>query len=511
MNTLTIIEIVVGVLVLLIVFLLLAYVKTSPNQALVISGWPQRKPKFLVGTGGIRIPGLQKVDRLYLGQLSVDIKAASIPTQDFINVNVDAVAKVRISPDMIAVAAANFLGKTPQQISSEIQDSLEGNMREIVGTQTLKGLNNDRDGFSNQIQEKAAEDMKKLGIEILTCNIQTITDEKGLIQDLGADNTYMIKKNASINKANAERDIAIAQARAEKEANDARVEAQTQIAERNTELSVRQAELKSKADTEKAIADAAYRIQEQEQLKVVNVKTVDAEAARQIRLNEQQKEINVRAVEAEVEKAKQEQLLREQEIAIQEKMLEAQVNKQAEAEKFKKETDAAAELEQRKRKAEAEAYEAEQKAKAVKAQAEAELFSAQQEAAGIKAKAEAEAAGIAMKGKAEAEAIKAKGEAEAAAMDKKAEAYKKYNGAAMAEMMINVLPEMAAKVAAPLASINDVHVYGTTGSEAAGISGNVPVIMQQTMETLKAATGVDLKGIMENNSNIVTASAELKK
>lgn len=489
-----------GVIVFLIALFAMSYVKTSPNVALVISGWPRKTPKFLIGTGGIKIPGLQKTDRLYLGQLSVDIKAQSIPTKDFINVNVDAVAKVRIDPKLIVEAAANFLGKTPQQIASEIQDSLEGNMREIVGTQELKALNIDRDGFSNQIQEKAAEDMKKLGIEILTCNIQTITDEKGLIQDLGADNTYLIKKNASINKANAERDIAIAQAKAQKEANDARVASETQIAEKNTELAVKQAELKRKADNEKAVADAAYKIQEQEQLKEINVKTVDALAAKEIRAQERQKEINAAAVEAEVEKAKKEQELREQEIAIQQKTLEAQVNKQAEADKYKKETDAAAELEQRKRKAEAEAYEAEQKARAIKAKAEADLFAAQQEAAGIKAKGEAEAA-----------AIKAKGEAEAAAMDKKAEAYKKYNGAAMAEMMINILPEMAERVAKPLSSINDVHVYGTTGSEASGISGNVPVIMQQTMETMKAATGVDLGKIMQENSNVIAASANLKK
>ncbi len=480
---------------LLIILFLISYVKTSPNVAYVISGWPRKNPKFLIGSGGIKLPGLQKKDALYLGQLSVDIKAQSIPTKDFINVNVDAVAKVRINPGMLTVAAANFLNKTPQQIAMELKDSLEGNMREIVGTQELKNLNLDRDGFSNQIQEKAATDMKKLGIEILTCNIQSITDEKGLIQDLGADNTYMIKKNASINKANAERDIAKAEAQAKQEANDARVESETKIAEKNTALAIKQAELKRQADTQKAVADAAYKIQEQEQLKEVNVKTVEAEAAKSLREQELQKEINSAEVTAQVEKAKREQELKEQEVAIKEKTLQAEVAKQAEAEKFKKETDAAAELEMRKRKAEAEAYEAEQRAKAVRAKAEAELYAAQQEAAGIKAKGEAEAA-----------AIKAKGEAEAAAMDKKAEAYKKYNGAAMAEMAIKVLPEVAAKVAAPLGSIDNVTIFGTNGSEASGVSGNVPVVMAQAMQTIEAATGVDLGKIMKDNSSVIAAS-----
>ena len=494
------IVIIVAVVVLLFL-LVISYVKTSPNQALVISGWPRKRPKFLVGTGGLRLPGLQKVDRLYLGQLSVDIKTDSpVPTSDFINVDVDAVAKVRIDPNNIATAAANFLGKSREQIAAEIRDSLQGNMREIIGTQDLRSLNVDRDGFSNQIQEKAAPDMAKLGIEILSCNIQSITDGEGLIHALGADNTCKITKDASINKANAERDVAIARAEASKQANDARVAAETEIAIKNTELAIKQADLKKQADTQTAIADAAYEIQRQEQAREINVKTVEAEAAKSIKQQERQREINRLTVEAEVERAKQEQLLREQEIAIQQKLLEAQVNKQADAAKYQKEVDAAAELEQRKRQAEAERYEAEQKAAAVKAQAEAALFAKQQEAAGIKAVGEAEAA-----------AIKAKGEAEAIAMDKKVEAYKKYNGAAIAEMMVKILPDVAAKVAEPLTTINDVHVYGTSGSEASGISGNVPVVMRQTMEVIKEATGVDMAKIMESNTQIIAGEAKIKK
>ena len=488
------------VVVLLFVLIALSYVKTSPNQALVISGWPKKKPKFLIGTGGLRIPGLQKIDKLYLGQLSVDIKTdTSVPTSDFINVDVDAVAKVRIDPNHIDIAAANFLGKSREDIAREIRDSLQGNMREIIGTQDLRSLNNDRDGFSNQIQEKAAPDMAKLGIEILSCNIQSITDKEGLIHALGADNTCKITKDASINKANAERDVAIAKAQAEKEANDARVASQTQIAEKNTELAVRQAELKRQADTQKAIADAAYEIQKQEQAKDINVKTVEAETAREIRAQEQQRQINKLTVEAQVERAKQEQLLREQEIAIQEKTLQAQINKKADAEKHQKEVDAAAVLEQRKREAEAKRYEAEQEAAAVKAKAEADLFAQQQKAAGIEAV-----------GKAEAAAIKAKGEAEAAAMDKKAEAFKKYGPAALAEMAFNKLPEVAREVAQPISSIKDVHVYGTTGCEASGVAGNVPVLMKQTMDVMQEATGVDLRQIMQDNSKVVAAGAEVK-
>jgi flotillin len=487
------------VLGLAMLFFAVCYVKVGPNKALVVSGWPLKKPRYLTGTGGFRIPGLHRVDTLYLGQLSVDIKTGTpVPTSDFINVDVDAVAKVSIDRDCIDIAAANFLNKSREEIAEEIRDSLQGNMREIIGTQDLRSLNTDRDGFSNQIQAKAAPDMTELGIKIISCNIQTIKDNDGLIYALGADNTCRITKDASINKANAERDVAIAKALAQKEANDARVEAETQIAEKNTELSIKQSELKSKADKQKAIADAAYEIQKQEQAKDINVKTVEASTAKEIRIQEQQLLINRKAVEAEVEKAKQQQQLKEQEIAIQEKTLAAKVNKQADAEKYQKEQAAAAELEQRKRKAEAEAYEAEQQARAIKAKAEADLFAQQQKAAGIEAV-----------GKAEAAAIKAKGEAEAAAMDKKAEAFKKYGPAALAEMMVHVLPEVAEKVASPLSQIGDVRVYGTTGNEVSGLSGNVPVLMKQTMDVVKEATGVDLSRIMQDNSTVATASVDL--
>ena len=284
-------SILIGIAVaLLLLLIVVSYVNTSPNQSLVISGWPRKKPKYLIGTGGLRIPGLQKVDKLYLGQLSVDIKTdSSVPTSDFINVDVDAVAKERNAPELIIGAAANFLGKNREEIAKEIRDSLQGNMREIIGTQDLRSLNVDRDGFSNQIQEKAAPDMAKLGIEILSCNIQSITDNEGLIHALGADNTCKITKEASINKANAERDVAIARAIAAKESNDARVESETEIAIRNTELAVKQADLKKQADTQAAIADAAYEIQKQEQAKEINVKTVEAEAAKSIRQQERQK------------------------------------------------------------------------------------------------------------------------------------------------------------------------------------------------------------------------------
>ena len=481
---------IIALIIVVLLVIVAGYVKAPPDRAYIISGL-RKTPRILVGRAGIKIPFFERVDKLYLGQMTVDIKTEqSVPTNDFINVNVDAVAKVRIGTDAssIQLAAKNFLNKNPDQITMDLQDSLQGNMREIIGTLSLKTINTDRDSFSDQVMEKASKDMNKLGIEILSCNIQNVTDENGLINDLGMDNTAKIKKDAAIAKAQADRDVAIAQAEADKAANDARVTAQTEIAEKNNALAIKQAELKQQADTANAVADAAYSIQQQEQQK-----TIEAAAE-----------------------------LKQKEVVVKQQELAAQIEKQADAEKYQAEKKAEAELIQRQKKAEAAKYEQEREADAKKAQAEAQKFAAEQEAAGIKAKYDAEAAGIAAKGKAEAEAIKAKGLAEAEAMEKKAEAYRKYNGAAMAEMMIKVMPEIAAEIAKPLAAIDKINIYETgDGSEggAAKISGNMPVVLKQVFDTMSEATGVDLAEIMKANTydakvnknvNITGANVDVK-
>lgn len=496
------IGLIVAVILLLVVFLAVCYVKAPPKDAFIISGL-SRKPRTLIGKGGFRIPGLERVDKVFLGQTSVDIKTSvPVPTNDFISVMVDAVAKIGVigTPEGIQLAAKNFLNKTGEQIAAEVKDSLEGNMREIIGTQDLKSLNIDRDGFSDQIQQKAAKDMAKLGLEVISCNIQNITDNEGLIKNLGADNTFKIRKEAAITKAQAERDIQIAESEASKQANDARVKNETDIAIKNNELAVKKADLKVIEDTQKAKADAAYEIQKQEQQKTVNEKTVDAEATKQLLTQERQKQINAASVEAETEKARKQQELTAEQVKIQQNKLEAEIQKLADADKYQKEIDAAAELEQRKRKAEAEAYEAEQKAKAVKAAAEAEQYRMQQEAEGKKKLADAAAYEIEQKGLAEAAAIEKKGLAEAEAMRKKAEAFKEYGDAAKAQMVIEQLPAIAASVAQPISSIKDVRIYGSNGEGVNQISGQVPAVIKQTMDTVADATGVNMTEIVKQST-----------
>ena len=157
---------IVGIVVLVVVLLAIlagGYVKASPSTALIISGIKKR-PRILIGRGGARIPFFERMDKLFLGQISVDIKTETpVPTNDYINVNVDAVAKVMVGRDeeSVQLAARNFLNFTGEQIAKDLQDSLEGNMREIIGTLTLEAINTDRDSFSDQVVNKAAQDMKK--------------------------------------------------------------------------------------------------------------------------------------------------------------------------------------------------------------------------------------------------------------------------------------------------------------------------------------------------------------
>ena len=405
------------------------YVKAPPDMAYIISGY-KRQSKILIGRAGIRIPFLERLDKLLLKQITVDIKTEGyIPTIDFINIKVDAVAKVKVSSDpmLMKEAMKNFLNKSEQEITHDLQDSLQGNMREIIGTLTLRGVCNNREEFGNQVQEKASVDMKKLGIEIISCNIQNVEDESDLIKNMGMDNTAKIRKEAAIAKAEADRDVEIKKAEADKEANEARVKADLEIAQKNNELDIKRSELLKISETKRAEAEAAYEIQKQEQRKTIEQTSTNADIAKR---------------EREVE-------LKQREVEVMEQALDAEVKKKAEAEKYRQEQEADAKLYIRTKEAEAKKVEMEREAEATKTRAEAEKYKQEQEALAIKAK-----------GEAEAEAIKAKGLAEAEAIDRKAEAMKKYGQAAIIEMLVNVLPEVAKNVAEPISAIDKVTVIG---------------------------------------------------
>ena len=447
---------------LLIIFFALGYMKAPPDTAYIISG-PFRR-KILIGRAGFRIPFFERVDKISLRVMQVDVKTSeAVPTNEFINVNVDGVANIKVSsnPELLKKAAEALLGMKQNELISLVTQVLEGNMREIVGSVGLKEMVQDRQGVAKKITENVVPDMEKLGIEVVNFNIQNFKDNAGTIENMGIDNVEQIRKNAQIAKANAQRDIAIATSNAAQEANAVKVESEKKIAEQNAELAVQEADMKVKADTKKAEADAAYAIQQENQRKTIEITKANADIAR-------------REKEAE---------LAEKEIAIKERRLDAEIRKQADAVNYKisKEADALnykiakeaeAELVRRQREAEAMAYEAIKKAEAQKAQAEALRFAMEQEAEGIRAK----------------------GLAEAEAIEKKAEAQKKMGEASVLEMYLQALPEVVKNAAAPLSRTDKIVMYGD--GNATKVVKDVMTSANQIMEGVKESTGIDITSLL---------------
>ena len=321
------------------------YLKAPPDTAFIISGLG--KKRILIGKAGWRIPFLERVDKLSLQVMTVDVKTSeAVPTNEFINVMVDGVANVKISSDpaLLTRAAESLLGMKQPQLIAMVTQVLEGNMREIVGSVGLKEMVQDRQGVAKKITENVVPDMQKLGIEVVNFNIQNFRDNAGTIENMGIDNVEQIRKNAQIAKANAQRDIAIASSVAQQEANAVKVDSEKKIAAQNAELTVQQAEMQVRADTKRAEADAAYSIQQESQRKTIEITRADADIAR-----------------------------REKE----------------------------AELARRQREADAQKYEAEQQAQARRAEAEAQRYAMEQEAEGIRARGLAEAEAIERKAEAQ--------------------------------------------------------------------------------------------------------------
>ena len=490
------IPILIPVLIAIIILGIIAagYVKAPPDKAFIISGL-RKKPKMLIGKAGIKIPFLERKNTLDLKLIPIDVKTAStVPTADYINIKVDAVVNIKISnkPEMLELAQENFLDKPAGDIAPIAREVLEGNMREIIGQMRLEEMVSDRQKFADLVKENAGPDLAKLGLEILSFNVQNFIDDNQVIENLGVDNVTQISKKAAIAKANAEKEISIATAQATQEANEAKVAAEQEIAKRNNDLAIQKAELKKQADIKAAEAEAAKGIQAEEQRKTLEITTANANLAKQ---------------EKEIE-------LKEREVAIKEKQLEAEVKKTAEARKYaaQQEADAKlyetqkaseAELFERQRKAEADKFEAEQEAEAKKATAEAEKFAKEQEAAAVKAQGEAEAAATKAKGEAEAAAIKAKAEAEAEGLLKKAEAMKNYQDAAVTDMQLQVLkfyfeqlPAIASAVASPLAQVDKIYMYGEGNTSK--LTGDIMTTVTQVSEGLSESMGIDLKTVLSS-------------
>lgn len=397
----------VVLILLIVIFFKSTYLTAPPNKALIISGFRKSagKPRVVIGGSTIRIPFLERIDEIALDLIQVDIKtSSSVPTSEYININVDAVANVKVAsnPEYVVRAAENFLNKDADHIGYVAQQVIEGNMREIIGQMKLSELIQKRDIFAQKVQSSVQEEMARMGLEVVNLTIQNFIDDNSVITDLGIENISQIRKDAAISKANAERDVAIAQAQASDQSNKAKVAAQVSIAEQNKDLAIRQAQFKIEEDQKKAAADAAYKIQEEAERRSIETASVEADIARR---------------EKEIE-------LREKEVQLKERELEANVRKKAEAERYAAE-----------QAAEAKKYEEAQAA-------EAKRIAMEEEAKGI------EAIGI----------------AEARALELKAEAMAKLNEAGKLEMLLSALPEIVKAASDPLNKVGSITMYGDGNS-----------------------------------------------
>lgn len=428
---------------LLVVIFGLGYVKAPPDKAYIISGL-RRKSKVIIGQASIRIPFFDRLDKLTLELIPIDIKTdMPVPTCEFININVDGVANVKIGDDAESIkkASQNFLGRPVSEIQSIAQQVLEGNMREIIGQLQLKQLVHNRDQFAANVQNSAAEDMARMGLVIINLTIQNFTDANGVINDLGIDNIVQIQKDAAIAKAKGEKDIKVAQSEALEASNLARTQSEAKIAHQDTELAKKRASLQIEADTMRAEADAAYGIQKEEQRKRQEVAAAQADLARK---NEEIK-------------------VTESEILIRERQLDAERRKVADVNKYEEQ-----------QRADAELYKVQQAAAAKRELADADAYAKIQEAA----------------------AVKEYGLAEALAIEKKAEAQQKMAAASVLEMYFNALPEVVKNAAEPLSQVEKLVMYGN--GNASKLVGDVMSSASQVTEAIKESTGLDIAKIIDD-------------
>lgn len=457
--------------VLVFIIGMFGFVKVPDDKVCFISGFRKRR---VTGKIAFYLRWFERVDYLDLKAFSVDVNTSEdVPTNDYINIKADAIAKVQIDEEVLDKASKNFLNKPSSTIADEIKDVLEGNLREIIGQLKIEEIVQNRKEFNNKVQENVSPDLKEMGLKIISFTIQNFQEERGIIENLGAENEAKITKEALIARAKAERDVNIEKAKATKEAIDVKVQTETEISIKENELNIKKADLKVQSDTKKAIADVTYEKEFEKNRKEVEQAKGEADF--------QKEEINIKTQKAKLEA----QVKNEQEI-------------KADAELYKRNKDAEAKLIEKQKEMEAIKLEAETKALAKKLEAEAE-------AEAIRIKAEANAKAIEQEGLAQAKSIQAKLNAEAEGkknsllaeaegLDKKAEAMKKYGEGALLEMYFKALPEIAKNVASPLEKVDKITMYGEGNGEK--MIGDITKMIEKVNSGVGDSLGIDLKSVI---------------
>ena len=417
----------------------------GPSEALVVSGlFHGNKPKVVVGGRTLVFPGLQKVQLLPLNTHTLSIKSNTVYTSQGVPISVTGVAQVKLeskNDEMLMAAAEQFGSKSEKEIADIMEQTFEGHQRAIMGSMTVEQIVRDRKVFATNVFEAASKDVVNMGMTIVSYTIKDIKDEVGYLEALGLAQTARVQRDARIGEAEAKRDTQTESAKARMQQMEAKLANETEIARAKRDFDLKKATYDVEVNTARAEAEKAYELQ------AASIQQKIKEQETQIRVVERQQEIEIA----------------EQEILRKEKALDSKIKKPAEAEKYRMEKIAEA-----------------NRLKAVlEAEAEAEAFT--------------------LKGESEAFAIEAKATAEAEQMAKKADAWKEYEKAALVDMMLKVLPQVASEIAAPLSKVNKITMVADANGEigASRMTDEVLTVMTKVPAIVGAMTGIDIKKIMK--------------
>jgi flotillin len=485
---------IVGIVFVVFVFMMVwasRYTKVGPNQVLVVSGRQYKMVdadgsqhvrgfRIVKGGGTFVFPVIEKVDILSLELLTIDVQTPEVYTSKGVPVKVDGVAQIKVKGDdvSIATAAEQFLSKDTNAIMNIATQTMEGHLRAILGTMTVEEIYQNRDAFASKVQEVAAGDMANMGLGIVSFTIRDIRDAQGYLDALGKPRIAQVKRDAQIAQAEADRDAMIKSSQATQAGQEAKFAADTKIAEAQRDYQSNVAQYQAAVNQKKAEADLAYDLQKFKTGQLVKAEEV------QVQIIEKQKQIE----------------LQQQEIQRKQRELEANVQKPADAERYRVET-----------LANATKFQLETEAAGAASAAKAKGFASADVA---KATGIAEAEANKARGLAEAAVIEAQGAATAEAMKLKAESFKQYNQAAVIEMIVRVLPEVAGKVSEPLSKTEKIVIINSgngPGGGASKVTGDVTQIIAQLPPVLESLTGVKFEKLLEQVPALKNAMAKDNK
>ena len=478
MNTgsnLIIISAILAGIFLIIAGILVLWRKVPQDKALIVTGL---KKRVISGGGGLVIPMLERTDLISLENMKIYVATQGALTEQGVGVMVNGVAIIKIKSDQESILSAveqfntGSYNKTIKVIEDMSKSVLDGKLREIISKLTVEEVYKDKDKFSSRVQEVAALDLAEMGLEVKSFTIMDISDSNGYLEALGKKRIAEVLRDAQIAEANAAMETKIKTSEANRLGQEAFLQSETKIAEANKEKELRIQSYRKEQETAKAIADLAYEIEK----------------------NKVNKEVTETEMQVELIRKEKETQLAVQEALRKEKELEASVIKQAEAEKYK------------------EIQLAQARAEALKldgdARAEARKMEASAEAHAIRERGTAEATITREKGSAEADIAKEIGLAEALAMHKKAEAFKQYGEAAITQLIVERLPEIASAISAPLSKTEKIVIVdngGGNGNGASGaskVSGYVTDIIATLPQTVEALTGINVLDVLKNVNDI---------